>query len=85
MAKKIVLIKLEIQNGDYRYTDFTLVGTKAKKIGLVALRFARSFYSNFSHSDNDWLFFHGGEVAVRLANYQILTPAEARKANKFFQ
>ena len=65
---KKIIIKLAIQNGEYRHTVHCLHTTSAKSIGLAAQRFAAGYYGGEAIRDGEWWSFYCGEIAIKVEN-----------------
>lgn len=79
-----ILIKLKVQNGEYQHEHHCLSNTpetKPKRIEKHVKKYAKDFYGGFSYSDGDVHYFNGGEIAVKLESYTILSEIEYKVLN----
>lgn len=81
---KKVFFTLEERNGEYEYTHKILtVIPKGRKIEATLKKYVKTFYSELSWSDGDTHFFNGGEVAVRLESWNVITEEEFQILKKY--
>ena len=80
-------ITLDIRCGEYEFQS-SRVWAAAKPATLNqadkhANSYAKNFYCDRAETMNDWYYFNGGEVAVRVSNVLPCTPEEAEVLNRF--
>jgi len=81
---KFVLVTLRIQNGEYQYYSKSVHEISVEEDNdKFSNDYAKDFYSNFSHSDNDTHYFNGGEVAVEDKGTTEITKEEFKVLTKF--
>jgi len=78
---KFVLLNIQIKNGEYEYNSKSIHEISARKsLEKFGQDYAKDFYGsstkpyqmNDKIDKNDWWYFNGGEVAVRIGNsYEI--------------
>ncbi len=82
--RKNVFVQVEIRNGEYEYNSKSIHQIPVElKNEDFADGHARDFYGKFSHTDGDWHYFNGGEVAVRAYNSMDISDEERKTLSKF--
>ena len=82
--KKYIVLNLKIQNGEYEYSSKTIHEIPEEvNIDEFTEEYASEFYSKFSHEDSGTYYFNGGEVAVRVRGYSVITKQEYKILLKY--
>jgi hypothetical protein len=81
---KYIFLRLKVINGEYEYSSQSVHQiSKKSNINLFAEKYAKTFYGGNSYIEDNYYFFNGGEVAVRVSNVVEITEAEYNVLNKF--
>jgi hypothetical protein len=81
---KYVFLRLKIINGEYEYSSQGVHQiSKRRSLDVFAREYAKTFYGGKSYKEDEYYFFNGGEVAVRVSSVVEITEAEYNVLNKF--
>lgn len=84
---KYIFISIKIRNGEYEYTSISVHEISSRK---STEKFGKDYVKNFYGSkpfkfspDEDWFYFNGGEVAVKLNTVEEIKKEEYDVLDKF--
>ncbi|MEI6487728.1 MAG: hypothetical protein WCP52_02130 [Bacteroidota bacterium] len=87
MKLKYIFISLKIRNGEYEYTSISVNQISSRK---STEKFGRDYAMNFYGEKpfqftpgEQWYYFHGGSVAVKLTTVEEISKEEYDVLDKF--
>ena len=87
MKPKYIFISLKIRNGEYEYTSISVHQISSRKSTEKFGRdYAMNFYGEkpFQYTQGEeWFYFHGGAVAVKLNTVEEIPKEEYDVLDKF--
>jgi hypothetical protein len=82
--KKYVFLRLKVQNGEYEYSNDSVHQLPEElKPEEFADLYASEFYAGKSEKVDDYYYFNGGEVAVKVREITEITEKEYGILNKY--
>ena len=77
-----LFIELNVQDGEREHTHKVLHTTKCQNLDFAVQWYLAHFWGESTWQDNAW-YAWGGEIAISLSRYKVLTDKEFEMLNQF--